>query len=100
MLQVTPDKRLAKLRRQAKKRGLRVLGDRCGNYTVVSAGIEPQRPLLGLDHVPLWTIEQAIFAPLPEPPPRRQRMPRPAPAQADHSFLALVETLKAAGGAS
>jgi hypothetical protein len=104
MLQITPDKRLAKLRRQAKKRGLRVLRDRCGNFTVVSACIEPQRPLLGLDHAPLWAVEQAIFTPLPEPPLRRKRMPRPvepAPtAQAHHSFLTLVEALKAQGGAS
>jgi hypothetical protein len=103
MLQVTSDKRLAKLRRQAKKRGLRVLRDRCGNFTVVSAHIEPQRPLLGLDHVPLWAVEQAITAPLPEPPPRCKRMPRPVepahPAQAHHPFLALVDALKAQGGA-
>jgi hypothetical protein len=101
MFQVTSRDRLAKLRYQAKKRGLRVLRDRCGNFTVVSTRTEPQRPLLGLDHVPLWTVEQAISAPLPEPPPRRPRMARPVePApQAGHSFLTLVDMLKARGGA-
>jgi hypothetical protein len=101
MLQVTPQNRLAKLRRQAKKRGLRVLRDRCGGFTVVSACTEPQRPLLGLDHVPLWTVEQALAAPLPEPPPRRKRMPRPVEPvptpQSGHSFLSLVEVLRTGG---
>jgi hypothetical protein len=117
MLQVTPKNRLAKIRRQAKKRGLRVLCDRCGNFTVVSTSTEPPRPLHGLDHVPLWVIEQVITTPLPEPPPRRPRMTRlteptptvqaaapakaeaPVRAQAHHSFLSLVEALKAQGGA-
>jgi hypothetical protein len=112
MLQVTPKNRLAKLRRQARKRSLRVLQDRCGNFTVVSTKIEPPRPLLGLDHVPLWAVEQAISTPLPEPPPRRKRMARvaavqdtpaaPAEAcpQAAHSFLSLVEVLRTKGSAS
>ena len=71
---------------------------------------------VGLDHVPLWVIEQVITTPLPEPPPRRKRMARlaepaptiqatpvePAPVhvQASHSFLALVEALRARGEAS
>jgi hypothetical protein len=66
----------------------------------------------------LWVIEQVILTPLPEPPPRRKRMARPsepaptvqmavpvetaapAHAQAHHSFLSLVETLRARGDAS
>jgi hypothetical protein len=102
MLQVTPKSRLAKLRRQAKKRGLRVLRDGCGNFTVISTQIEPPRPLRGLDHVPLWAVEQAISVPLPEPPPKRMARPAAAAptAPAHHSFLTLVETLKTQGGAS
>src|SRR5215471_10781375 len=78
MLQVTSRSSLAKTRRRAKARGFRVLNDGCGCYSVIDTKIEPPRPLVGLDHVPLWVIEQVITTPLPEPPPRRQRMaPRP-----------------------
>src|SRR5262245_29087881 len=77
MLQVGIGKQLSKVRRQAKKRGLRVVRDRCGGFTVISTQIEPPRPLLGLDHAPLWAVEQAIFTPLPEPPPRRARRTEP-----------------------
>jgi hypothetical protein len=109
---------LARIRRQAKRRGFRVLRDWAGGYSLVDAKIEPQRALLGLDHAPLWTIEQTLFTPLPEPPPRRKRAARPGVeetlrnseqtaetsrephAQAHHSFLALVEALKAQGGES
>jgi hypothetical protein len=96
VLQVTPKNRLAKLRRQAKRRGFRVVRDGCGNFAVISTKIEPPRPLLGLDHVPLWAVEQAIATPLPEPPPPRKRMASPAPpahAQAHSSFFTLVEGL-------
>jgi|SRR5215831_10506899 len=109
MLHITPlppsdngeRKTLAKIRRLAKKRGFRILRDGTGNFSVISTQTEPPRPLLGLDHVPLWVIEQVILTPLPEPCPRRKPMVRPpAPtATADH-FLALVEALKAQGGAS
>jgi len=118
MLQVTSRNSLAKTRRRAKARGFRVLRDGCGCYSVIDTKIEPPRPLVGLDHVPLWAVEQILLTPLPEPPPRRERTARPvkptptveavapvvaeAPphAQAHHSFLALVEALKARGGAS
>ena len=119
MLQVTSRSSLAKTRRRDKARGCRVLNDGCGCYSVIDTKIEPPRPLVGLDHVPLWVIEQVITTPLPEPPPRRpRRMARlaeptptveevapvvaeaPAHAQAHHSFLTLVEALKARGGAS
>jgi hypothetical protein len=120
MLQLSSQKQLSKIRRQAKKRGLRVVRDHCGNFTVIATQIEPPRPLLGLDHVPLWSVEQAIFTPLPEPPPRKKRVARltepsqkavhhhhgdgeqakaPAHSQAGH-FLALVEALRTEGGAS
>ncbi|HKA54767.1 MAG TPA: hypothetical protein VKJ47_13995 [Candidatus Binatia bacterium] len=117
MLQVTSRKQLAKIRREAKKRGFRVLRDGTGNFSLINLKVEPPRPLLGVDHVPLWVIEQVIFAPLPEPPPRRRRMARlsgeavptvqattpvemgaPAHAQAHHSFLSLVEALRTKGG--
>jgi hypothetical protein len=106
MLQISPPNQLAKIRRQAKRRGLRVLRDHCGNFSVIGTHTEPPRPLVGLDHVPLWTIEQVLFTPLPEPPPPRRRMARPsAPVEGNAStstpvvrpFLALVEALKAGG---
>jgi hypothetical protein len=110
MLQLTSRNQLSKIRRHAKKHGHRVVRDNCGNFTVIDTRIEPPRPLLGLDHVPLWAIEQVILTPLPEPPPRRKRMARPAepvpmvqavaPTSACHSFLTLVEALKAQGSAS
>jgi hypothetical protein len=107
MLQVTPKNRLAKLRRHAKRRGFRILRDGTGAFSVIDTRIEPPRVLLGLDHAPLWAVEQAIFVPLPELPPRRKRMARlaeptntEAPTEAGHPFRTLVETLKAAGGAS
>ena len=113
MLHLTSKKHLSKIRRQAKKRDLRILRDGCGNFTVISTHTEPSRPLLGLDHVPLWAVERAVATPLPEPPPRRKPMARPtepapavptappvaveapAHAQAHHSFLSLVEALRA-----
>jgi hypothetical protein len=118
MLQLTSRNQLSKIRRQAKRRGFRVRQDGTGNFTVIATQIEPPRPLVGLDHVPLWVIEQVVLTPLPEPPPRRKRMARPtepaptvqvtmpaepeapAHAQAHHSLLRLVEILKARGGAS
>jgi hypothetical protein len=110
MLQITPLP-ISKIRYRAKKRGLRVLQDGCGCFSVISTQTEPPRPLLGLDHVPLWVVEQVILTPLPEPPPRRKRMARlaeptstqaavpveiapPAHGQAHHSFLSLVEALR------
>jgi hypothetical protein len=107
MLQITPPNRLAKIRRHAKRRGFRILRDGTGAFSVIDTRIEPPRVLLGLDHAPLWAIEQAILAPLPEPPPRRKRMVRlveppntAAPTEAGHPFRVLVDTLKAGGGAS
>jgi hypothetical protein len=63
MLQVTSRSSLAKTRRRAKARGFRVLNDGCGCYSVIDTKIEPPRPLVGLDHVPLWVIEQVIATP-------------------------------------
>ena len=89
---------LAKIRYRAKKRGFRILRDGTGNFTVVAVLVEPARPLLGLDHVPLWVIEQVILTPLPEPRPRRKRMANPAAPRttADH-FLTLVNAPKTQG---
>ena len=121
MLHLTSPLPISKIRYRAKKRGLKVRADGTGNFTVISTQTEPPRPLAGLDHVPLWVIEQVILTPLPEPPPRRQRMARlaptiatadpiqaaapvetapPAHGQAHHSFLSLVEALRTRGGAS
>jgi hypothetical protein len=115
---------LARIRRQAKKRGFRIVRDSCGGFSLIDVKVEPPRPLLGCDHQQLWTIEQVVFTPLPEPPPRRKRMARlaepapvvstipaaappaapvetasPAHGQAHHSFLSLLEALRAKGGA-
>jgi len=112
MLQVTSPLSLVKIRYRARKRGFRVLQDGCGCFSLIDIKVEPPRPLVGLDHVPLWVIEQIILTPLPEAPPRRPRMARlaeptptvqaaasvetsaPAHAQAHHSFLSLVEALR------
>jgi hypothetical protein len=90
---------LAKIRYRARKRGFRILRDGTGNFSVISTQTEPPRPLLGLDHVPLWVIEQIILTPLPEPRPRQKRTAPTPTAKADH-FRALVEVLKAQGSAS
>jgi len=112
MLQITHPTSLSKIRYQAKKRGFRVLRDGCGCFSLINIKVEPPRPLIGVDHVPLWVIEQVISTPLPEPKPRRKRMARlaePAPvveeahAQACHgqaAFRQLIELLQARGGAS
>jgi hypothetical protein len=91
-------KTLAHIRYRAKKRGFRVLRDGTGNFSVISTQTEPPRPLLGIDHVPLWVIEQVILTPLPESAPRRKRMANPAAPRttADH-FLTLVNAPKTQG---
>jgi hypothetical protein len=113
MLQISSPLPLSKIRYRAKKRGLKIRADGTGNFAVISIQTEPPRPLVGLDHVPLWVIEQVISTPLPEPKPRRRRMARlaeptpvveeiPAPAQACHgqeAFRRLVDLLQARGGA-
>jgi hypothetical protein len=113
MLHLSSRSSLSKIRYQAKKRGFRVLRDGCGCFSVIATRIEPPRPLVGLDHVSLWVIEQVIATPLPEPRPRRSRVvrlaePTPvveealAPAQACHgqeAFRRLIELLQTRGGA-
>jgi len=118
MLHLSSRSSLSKIRYQAKKRGFRVLRDGCGCFSVIATRIEPPRPLVGLDHVSLWVIEQVIATPLPERPPRRKRMARlaePTPiveelapveasasAQAGHgqeAFRRLIELLQTRGGA-
>ena len=122
MLHLTSPLPISKIRYRAKKRGLKVRADGTGNFTVISTQTEPPRPLTGLDHVPLWVIEQVILTPLPEPPPRRKRMARlsesapaveevapveaPTSAQANHgqvsyerSFQQLIRLLQERGGA-
>ena len=105
--------RLVRLRRHARKRGFRVVQDRCGGYSLINVKVAPPRPLLGCDHQQLWVFEQVVCAPLPEPRPRRKRMARlaepvpvveeaPASAQACHGqepFRRLIDLLQARGGA-
>jgi hypothetical protein len=87
-------RRLARLRHKARQRGFRILRDGTGNFSVIDIRIEPPRALLGLDHAPLWVIEQAIFAPLPEPPPRRKRMTRPAESAQNAEALTYLLDLR------
>ena len=101
---------LARIRRQAKKRGHRVLKDWTGEYSLVDANVEPPRALAGLEHASLEAIEVAVTTPLPPPRPPRKRpaMARledngsPQPSQAPHpaaaNFTSLVDFLK--GGAT
>jgi len=95
--------RLARVRRVAKKRGLRILKDWTGRYNLVDTHVEPPRALVGLEHASLSDIEAAVFTPLPPPRPPRKRNGG-APQQASHpaaaSFTRLVDLLKAQGGAS
>jgi hypothetical protein len=99
--------RLARVRRQAKKRGLRVLKDWTGAYNLVDTHVEPPRALAGLQHASLDDIETAVTIPLPPPRPPRQRprverlteLPRPpqAPHPAAESFTHLVDLLNGGG---
>jgi hypothetical protein len=97
MLYLSPPTSLAKIRYRARRRGLRILRDGTGNFSVISTQTEPPRPLLGLDHVPLWVIEQVILTPLPEPRPRQKPKPMPptAPTAKADDFRARMEALKA-----
>jgi len=95
---------LARIRKQAKRRGLRVLKDFTGNYNLVSTHTEPPRALAGLEHASLSDIEVAVFTPLPPPRPPRQRVARladPQPSQTSHpaaaSFVSLVDLLNGGG---
>jgi hypothetical protein len=99
---------LARIRRQARKRGLRVLKDWTGSYNLVDTHIEPPRALVGLEHASLSDIEAAVRTPLPPPRPTRKRPPverlteviEPQPSQASPSaaaaagFTDLVDLLK------
>ena len=101
---------LARIRRLAKKRRLRILKDWTGQYSLVDANVEPPRALVGLEHASLSDIKTAVATPLPPPRPPRKRPPvahltdtiEPQPSQANHpaasSFTHLVDLLK--GGAS
>jgi|SRR6516162_396844 hypothetical protein len=96
--------RLARIRRQAKKRGLRVLTDWTGNYNLVATHVEPPRALAGLEHASLESIETAVTTPLPPPRPPRQRLRverLTTPPQASHpaaeSFTTLVDLLNGGG---
>jgi hypothetical protein len=95
--------RLARIRRQARKRGLRVLKDWTGGWNLVDAHVEPPRALVGLEHTSLEVIETVIATPLPPARPRSQKRPaveRLTP-QASHpaasSFTGLVEQLMKGG---
>lgn|SRR5262249_4353355 len=79
---------LARIRRQARKRGFRILRDWQGTFSLVDTKIEPPRALAELTHVPLPTIETAISTPLPPP-----RLPRKRPGMA--RLTEAVETSQA-----
>jgi hypothetical protein len=95
---------LARVRRRARQRGLRILKDFTGRYNLVDTHVEPPRALAGLEHSSLDVIENALAVPLPPPrPPRKPQMARlegngsSQPSQASHpavsSFSVLVEDL-------
>jgi isopenicillin N synthase-like dioxygenase len=84
---------LARLRREARQRGFRVLKDWSGRWSLVDARIEPQRALFGLLHVPLLKIECALATPLPAPKPRRRRTITVTAAEADQEADALLAHL-------
>jgi hypothetical protein len=102
--------RLARIRRQARKRGFRILKDWTGAYNLVDTHVEPPRALAGLEHASLADIETAVTTPLPPPRPPRKRSTverltgpvGPQPSQASHpaadSFTHLVNLLN--GGAA
>ena len=77
MLQVTPDfpdrkteqRNLARVRRQAKKRGFRVCRAFPG-WVLVDTKLEPPCALVGFEHADLMEIAEDIFTPLPPPRPR------------------------------
>src|SRR5262245_11335350 len=73
--------RLARIRRQARKRGHRVLKDWTGSYSLIDAYVEPPRALAGLEHASLSDIETAVFTPLPPPRPPRKRPPDGTPGR-------------------
>ena len=79
---------LARLRRLARERGLRILKDWTGTWSLVDAKIEPQRALVGLVHVSLAKIEAELGRPLPAP---RQRSLKASLRRAER----LVEALRA-----
>ena len=101
--------RLARIRRQARKRGFRVLRDWTGAYNLVDTHVEPPRALAGLEHTSLSDIETAVTTPLPPPRPPRKRSPverltEPVgvqPPQAPHpaaaSFGSLIDLLNGRG---
>jgi hypothetical protein len=95
--------RLARVRRQARKYGLRVLKDWTGGYNVIATHVEPPRALVGLEHVPLSDIEAAVSPPPRPLRPKRQQVERlnggdPSPiTQATHpgaaGLMQLVEAV-------
>jgi hypothetical protein len=87
---------LARVRRQARKRGFRVLKDWSGSWSLVDARIQPPRALVGLVHVTLAKIETAVLTPLPEVPPRRRKAP--APSANESAVVGLMTALRATVG--
>jgi hypothetical protein len=97
--------RLARIRRQARKRGFRILKDWSGAaYDLVCTSIHPPCALVELNHVPLGVIEAALSWPLPPPRLPRKRVARPTepqptaqachPAAAPGFHQAFVDLLK------
>jgi hypothetical protein len=102
--------RLARIRRQAKKRGFRVLKDWSGTYSLVDIKVWPPLSLVGATHVPLAVIDMVVGVPLPlpppRPPPRKKRVARLdgnslSQSQASHpaaaSFTSLIDLLNGGG---
>jgi hypothetical protein len=67
---------LARVRRQATKRGLKIRKDWSGGFNLITTNTVPPRALAGLEHVSLSEIEAAVCTPLPPPRPARIAMGR------------------------
>ena len=65
---------LARLRRIAKRRGFKVLGDWSGFWSLVDTRIEPPQALLGLFQVSLNEIGVVLSTPLPPPKTRKPKV--------------------------
>jgi hypothetical protein len=86
--------RLARIRRQARKRGFRVLKDWTGGYNLVDTHVEPPRALPGLEHAPLQDIETAVTTPLPRKRPTVERLTPQASHPTADSIVSLIDLLK------
>jgi hypothetical protein len=93
--------RLARIRRQAGKRGLKVRKNWDGTFTLIDTKVWPPLGLAGASQVSLDVIDMVVSVPLPPPRPSRRRSPMvrlenngpPPSPQASHSGARSFEVL-------